>query len=133
MKKNKEESPDKAARRKARTGVQNRLIKELKAIVSQLGIKDAEAVIDYEKEAKKLAKKITKGLKADEPAQQETSKASSNGTVVKAPAKENKIVKEPTAPVSNKKPAAPVVTPAPASKAKTVKAKAQKSVVKENA
>lgn len=59
MKKEKQESPAKAAKKIAVKSIQLRLIKTIKTITAELG----QEVIDIEKEAKKLAKKITKHLK----------------------------------------------------------------------
>ena len=59
MKKEKQESSAKAAKKIATKSIQQRLIKTLKTITTELG----EVEIDIEKEAKKLAKKITKHLK----------------------------------------------------------------------
>lgn len=87
MKKEKQESPLKAARKKTREAIEIRLIKILKTIAGELG----QGVIDFEKEAKKLAKKITKKLKVKkESADKET--PSTNGTV--KPVKESSDTKE---------------------------------------
>ena len=74
MKKSKEESPLKAARKKAREAIEIRLSKLLKTITSELGQEE----LDIEKEAKKLAKKITKGLKSIK--KPEEVKPTANGT-----------------------------------------------------
>ncbi len=58
MKKESKESPVKAARKKTREAVQIRITRLLKTITVELG----HDSVDIEKEAKKLAKKITKGL-----------------------------------------------------------------------
>lgn len=60
MKKIKEESPIKAARKKAREAIEIRLNNLLKTITTELG----QEAINFEKESKKLAKKIIKGVKA---------------------------------------------------------------------
>jgi hypothetical protein len=58
MKKEKKESPTKAARKKTRDAVEIRITRLLKTITVELGLD----TVDTEKEAKKLAKRITKGL-----------------------------------------------------------------------
>ena len=55
MKKEKNESPAKVARKKAKDSIESRLTKTLKSITAELG----QEVIDIEKTAKKLAKKDT--------------------------------------------------------------------------
>ncbi len=88
MKKEKEESPLKVARKKTREAIEVRLAKHLRNITTEIG----KETIDIEKEAKRLAKKITKGLKK---------------TAEEKPAKEkNKTAEKP-------------VSKAPVSKAKT--------------
>ncbi|MDB5005827.1 MAG: hypothetical protein JWQ84_555 [Mucilaginibacter sp.] len=62
MKKNKEESPVKASRKKAAKSIQLRISKLLETITNELGQDEQKAVINIEKEAKKLAKKIAKHL-----------------------------------------------------------------------
>jgi adenine specific DNA methylase Mod len=100
MKKEKEESPLKVARKKTREAIEVRLAKHLRNITTEIG----KEAIDIEKEAKKLAKKITKGLKKAD---------------AEKPVKENKTAEKPASksPVSNaKKPvakAAPAKTTAP--------------------
>jgi len=64
MKKEKQESPLKAARKKTREAIEIRLIKTLKTLTGELG----QGALDIEKEAKKLAKKITKKLKGKKDA-----------------------------------------------------------------
>jgi len=94
MKKDKEESPLKAARKKTREAIEVRLARHLRNITTEIG----KETIDIEKEAKKLAKKITKGFK-------KTAEKSADETV-----KKEKPVSK--VPVSNAK--KPVVKAAPA-------------------
>ena len=117
MKKEKQESPAKAAKKLATKSIQQRLVKTIKTITSELG----QVEIDIEKEAKKLAKKITKHLKtAKEP-----EKAATPATQAK------KVEKKPE--TNNAKPAAKTSTvaaaKAPAAKAASVAA-AKKPVTK---
>ena len=78
MKKEKQEDALKVAKKKIRDDVQNRLVKTIKAIAAELG----QDALDIEKEAKKLAKKITKHLKVSKPA----AKATPPATTAKKPA-----------------------------------------------
>jgi len=127
MKKEKQESLDKAAKKKTREDIQLRLVKVIKAITAEIG----QDALDIEKEAKKLAKKITKHLKA-----KTSDKVNSPAGVTKNPVtkavtpKENTVSKAPSPGV--KKPAikatpSKTVTPkAAAPKTQTVKAAAPK-------
>jgi hypothetical protein len=122
MKKEKNESPVKTARKKAKDSIESRLTKTLKSIAAELG----QEAIDIEKTAKKLAKKLTKGFKAGKDA------AASKIADMVNPPKGGVAPKAVAAPkakpaiVATKKPvakAAPAKTAAPAkiSTAKTVK------------
>ncbi|HTD40095.1 MAG TPA: hypothetical protein VK671_05705 [Mucilaginibacter sp.] len=104
-KKEKQESPAKAAKKIAIKSIQLRLIKTLKTISSELG----QEAIDIEKEAKKLAKKITKNLKPGK----EADKNDKPAIEAKKPAKESVV--------SNAKPAS---APAKKSAVKATPAKA---------
>lgn len=79
MKKEKQESPEKAAKKIAIKSIQLRLIKTLKTITGELG----QEAIDIEKEAKKLAKKITKHLKTGKEADKKDALASETKKSVK--------------------------------------------------
>ena len=96
MKKDKQQSPAKAARK----AIQESLLKTLKSIAGQLQKQGIHTDADLEKESKKLARKITKGAKVDQPA---APKETAQATEVKAPAK-------PAAPVKTK-PAAKAAAP----------------------
>ena len=109
MKKEKQESPAKAAKKIAVKSIQLRLIKTIKNITVELG----QEVIDIEKEAKKLAKKITKHLKTGS----EADKKDAPVTEAKKPAKEKTA--------ANAKPAVQsAAAPAKKTVAKTAPAKA---------
>jgi hypothetical protein len=132
MKKDKQQSPIKAARK----AIQESLIKTLKSIADQFQKQGIHADIDLEKESKKLAKKITKGAKVDHPsAPKETTPAQEAQAPAKtaAPAKAKPIAKaaapkaqKVAAPAALAKPAAPATEPkaqkvvAPAAPAKPV-------------
>jgi len=121
MKKEKEETPDKAVRKKARNDIQARLVKVIKTITTELG----QGALDIEKEAKKLAKKITKGLKAGKKAEKEISPASdTKKPVKKVVASVAKAISTPPVPNAKK----PVVKAAPVKT--VVKATPVKAVVK---
>ncbi|MDF2430428.1 MAG: hypothetical protein JWP44_59 [Mucilaginibacter sp.] len=90
MKKNKEESPVKTARKKATRSIQLRLSKLLTTITNELGQDEQKAVIDIEKESKKLAKKIAKHLIV----KKETAKEKPATTAAEKPVKENKSTPE---------------------------------------
>ena len=119
MKKNKEQSPVKAARKT----IHERLLTELKNITSQLKKDGITIVADIEKEAKKLAKKITKGSKVDEPVKPEPVKETT-ADKVKAPAKESAPAKKKTA--AKAKDATETVAPVVVAEAPAVKVKAVK-------
>jgi hypothetical protein len=107
MKKEKQESPIKAARKKTRDAIEARLVKTLKTIGSELG----QEAVDIEKEAKKLAKKLTKGLKKGK----QEDKSNAPAVEAKKPAKESsdakpKTVAKPVVPVA-KKPVAKATAP----------------------
>ena len=123
MKKDKQPSAAKAARK----GIHESLFKALKSIVSQLEKQGIHTEVDLEKESKKLAKKITKGAKVDQPA---IPKEVAPAVEVKAPAKEAAPAKaKPAA-----KPAEPktekAATPAPAAARKPTTATPKKSADK---
>lgn len=120
MKKDKQESPAKAAKKIATKSIQQRLIKTIKTITSELG----QVEIDIEKEAKKLAKKITKHLKTVK----EPEKAAAPAVVTKA---ENKSEGGNSKPVAKSAPVSTVKMPAlkPATKSAPVAA-AKKPVAK---
>jgi len=82
MKKEKQESPAKAAKKIATKSIQQRLIKSIKTITAELG----QVEIDIEKEAKKLAKKITKNLKPAKEAEKNPAPVAATKKVEKAPA-----------------------------------------------
>jgi len=123
MKKEKEESPLKAARKKTREAIEIRLVKTLKTITAELKY-DA---FDSEKEAKRLAKKIIKGLKkSDDEAKPDTEAAKK--TVKEASAKEKPVSPAPVAVKPVKPEAKTPVLKAAAPKA--VKSAAPKSTKK---
>jgi hypothetical protein len=100
MKKEKQESLDKAAKKKTREDIQSRLVRAIKAITIELG----QDALDIEKEAKKLAKKITKHLKAKTTDKVNSPASVTKNSVTKAVApKENTVSKAPSPGV--KKPA----------------------------
>ena len=111
MKKEKQESPAKAAKKIAIKSIQLRLIKTLKTITTELG----QEAIDIEKEAKKLAKKIAKHLKTGK----EEEKTDTPVIEAKKPSKGSAVSK-----------AKPVSTPAKKAPAKAtpVKAAASKKI-----
>jgi hypothetical protein len=110
MKKDKQQSPIKAARK----AIQESLLKTLKSIAGQLQKQGIHTDTDLEKESKKLAKKITKGAKVDHPA---ASKETAPATEAKTPAKV-------TAPAETK---APAKAAAPAKAKPAAKAPAPKA------
>lgn len=121
MKKDKQPSPAKAARK----GIQETLVKTLTTIAGQLQKKGIHTDIDIEKEARKLAKKITKGAKVDEPAAPAESKPAGE---TNAPAKAAVTAAKPAASKSAKpaapktaKVVAPAATPEPAASAPVAK------------
>jgi len=123
MKNNKPKSPFKTARKEARKAIQLRLVKELTAITGQLKIGTDNKVIDIEKESKKLAKKISKGIKADKAAKSAVSATPKTVTKPKAvaePIKAADVKKEKTT-------AKPATTKPAAEPVKTVKAAAKKA------
>jgi len=131
MKKDKQQSPVKTARK----AIQESLVKTLKSIAGQLEKQGIHTDIDFEKESKKLAKKITKGAKFEQPAAaKEMAPAAEAKPAVKeaTPAKAKPAAKA-TAPKAEKV-VAPIATPEPpaaaATVAKTVKTTAKKSVPK---
>ena len=115
MKKEKEESPLKVARKKTREAIEVRLAKHLRNITTEIG----KEAIDIEKEAKRLAKKITKGLKktAEEKPAKENNKTAEK-PVSKAPVSE---AKKPVVKAASTKTAVPKATVAKT--APTVKTK----------
>lgn len=64
MKKDKQESPLKAARKKTTKDIELRLVTVFKTITNELGQPNSKPGINIEKQAKKLAKKIAKSLTA---------------------------------------------------------------------
>ena len=105
MKKDKEESPLKVARKKTREAIEVRLAKHLRNITTEIG----KETIDIEKEAKRLAKKITKGLKkASEKSEKENDKAAEK-PASKSPAVSN--AKKPVAKATPAKTTTSKVTP----------------------
>ncbi|HVW13129.1 MAG TPA: hypothetical protein VHB54_04875 [Mucilaginibacter sp.] len=111
MKTEKQESPVKALKKKTKDSIHKRLAKVLRSITSELGQDEKNVSIDIEKESKKLAKKIVKGLIIKQEPVKEKEK-------VTAPVKES-------APVTAK----PAAKKAPAPKsAKNVAAPAKKAV-----
>ena len=130
MKKDKQQSPIKAARK----AIQESLLKTLKSIAGQLEKQGIHPDIDLEKESKKLAKKITKGAKIDHPAApKETAPAVEAKAPAKeaAPAKAKPAAKAP-APKAEKvaAPTAPVKPAAPAAAPKVAKAAPKKAAEK---
>ena len=126
MKKIKSENPLKAARKQAKEDIQKRLLKVFKTITNELGQDVKNLSIDIEKESKKLAKKIAKGLSISKETNKEALPASANT----APAKVS-VVKAAKPVADAKKPvvkAAPAKTVAP--KIKAVKSSAPKPVKK---
>jgi hypothetical protein len=127
MKKEKQESLDKAAKKKTRDDIQSRLVKVIKAITVELG----QDALDIEKEAKKLAKKITKHLKAKTADKVNSPAGVTKNTVAKAVTpKENTVSKAPLPvvkkPVAKATPSKTVTPKAAAPKTQTVKAVAPK-------
>jgi hypothetical protein len=116
MKKEKQPSAAKAARK----SIHESLVKALTTIADKLKKDGLNTIVDIEKEAKKLAKKITKGAKPDHPAEKEATKESLVIAEAKAPSKEKKEVKpkvEPKSPEAKvTKPVNGSATPAPAAK-----------------
>ena len=129
MKKEKQQSPAKVARK----AIQERLIKELKSIAAQLQKQGIHSDIDVEKESKKLAKKITKGAKVDQPAApKETAPVEAKTPAKAAEPVKPKAVAKPAAPKAEKV-VVPATAPKPAAAApvsKTVKPAAKKNAVK---
>ena len=130
MKKDKQQSPAKAARK----AIHESLLKTLKSIAAQLQKQGIHTDADLEKESKKLAKKITKGAKVDQPA---APKETAPAADTKAPAKEAAPAKaKPAAKAAApkaQKVAAPATTPespAAASVSKAVKATDKKTAPK---
>jgi hypothetical protein len=103
MKKEKQPSAAKAARK----SIHERLSKELKAIAAQLQKQGISTIINIEKEVKKLAKKITKGAKIEQPAAAEAPKEKPVAAEVKAPAKDTAPAKPKPAPKAPAKESAP--------------------------
>jgi len=104
MKKEKQESPEKAAKKIAKKSIQLRLVKTLKNITTELGQEE----INIEKEAKKLAKKITKNLKPVKEADKNNEPASGAKKAEKAPAADKAKVAK-AAPIPAAKPIAKAV------------------------
>jgi len=100
MKKEKSQSPLKTAKKKTREAIQKRLAKLFTTITTELS--QDKPAIDIEKESKKLAKRLTKGLVIKEEAKEAPAPA--------APVKEAKAAKvKPAAkpkPAKEEKPAA---------------------------
>jgi hypothetical protein len=111
MKKEKQESPAKAAKKIVTKSIQQRLIKTIKTITTELG----QVEVDIEKEAKKLAKKITKHLKAVKEPEKTAALAVTDKKVEKAPAASK------TAPVAAAKKPVAKAAPAKAPGAKSSK------------
>jgi hypothetical protein len=123
MKKSKQESPVKAARK----AIEKRLINELKAITGQLVQEGIKTTIDIEKQSKKLAKKITKGLKLKQSAKQETVKENAVASATKTPVREKESAPVKAVPAAKAPEAKDKKAPAPAATANTApKAKASK-------
>ena len=104
MKKEKQESSAKAAKKIATKSIQQRLIKTLKTITAELG----QVELDIEKEAKKLAKKITKNLKPVKEADKNNEPATGAKKAEKAPAADKAKVAK-AAPIPAAKPIAKAV------------------------
>lgn len=122
MKKEKQESPTKAAKKIVTKSIQQRLIKTIKTITAELG----QVEVDIEKEAKKLAKKITKHLKTvKEPEKTAAPAVVANKVEQKSEGSNSKLAVKP-APVSTVKTptAKPTTKSAPVSAAKKPIAKA---------
>jgi hypothetical protein len=122
MKKDKQPSPAKAARK----AIQESLLKTLKSIASQLQKQGIHTEADLEKESKKLAKKITKGAKVDQPAATKATPATGakmSGTETQNPANENASASaKKAAPAPMKEPARAKAKPvAKPSASKTIK------------
>ncbi len=109
MKKEKQASPAKAARK----AIQQRLIKELTSIAAQLNKQGIHTDIDFEKESKKLAKKITKGAKVDQPAAEKEASPAKVEAPAKVSAAKPKAAAKPAAPKAAKV-VVPATTPEPA-------------------
>ena len=127
MKKEKQESPAKAAKKIATKSIQQRLIKTLNTITAELG----QVEIDVEKEAKKLAKKIIKNLKVAKEAEKPATPTVAVKKVETAPVlTKAKPVAQSVAVAASKKPvakAAPIKAPLPLKDAaKTPAAKTSK-------
>lgn len=130
MKKDKQPSPVKNARK----AIQESLLKALKSIAGQLEKQGIRTDADLEKESKKLAKKITKGAKVEQPA---ASKEAVPAVEAKAPAKEavpakTKPAAKAAAPKAEKvvAPAAPTKPAVPEPAPKTTKAAPKKAAEK---
>jgi len=131
MKKDKQQSPAKAARK----AIQESLVKTLKSITGQLEKQGIHTDIDLEKESKKLAKKITKGAKVDQPvtAKETTPAAEAKIQVKEATSAKAKTAAKTVTPKAEKV-VVPAVTPEPpvaaATVSKTVKTSAKKTAAK---
>ena len=113
MKKNTKKSEVKIAKKAVKTSIQQRLIKELTAITGLITTDAKKVAVNIEKESKKLAKKITKGLKPVLPVNEDKK--------AEAP-KKAETPKKATTPKSK---AQPAKTAAKAPEAKPVAAKAK--------
>jgi len=123
MKKDKQPSPAKAARK----AIHESLFKALKNIAGQLEKQGIHTDVDLEKESKKLAKKITKGAKVDPPAAvNETATA----TEAKAPAKPVAPAKAKPAAKAAEPKAEKVAAPAAAAEPAAAAPKASKAAPK---
>ncbi|MDB5022950.1 MAG: hypothetical protein JWP78_705 [Mucilaginibacter sp.] len=126
MKKSKEESPLKAARKKARKAIEIRVGKLLKAIASELG----QEALDIDKEAKKLAKKITKGLKPGKKIDEVKPSANGIAQPVKAGNNVQPVIKRSISDVKKPEIKAAAQPKSLASKAEAVKTTAPNKVKK---
>ena len=127
MKKEKQESPAKSVKKTATKSIQLRLIKTLKTITSELG----HDVIDIEKEAKKLAKKITKNFKPKEVEKTTTPAPEAKKPASTPAASKAKPASKPAPVAAAKKPVAKAAAvKAPAPKLEAAKAPEPKSTKK---
>jgi hypothetical protein len=124
MKKEKPQQ-DKAARKKIKGAIQQKIAKALHDITGEL--KDARITIDIEKEAKKLAKKLTKHLSAKSEAEESVPVAAAPAVLSKQTATSKT---RPVAKATALKPAKPVAAKTPAAKPAAAKTAAAKPDVK---
>lgn len=129
MKKEKSQAQGKGAKKQIKESIQNRLEKFLTTIAGELGDKTH---IDIEKESKKLAKKLVKGLalkEASKPVKAAPVKEAIANAAPDAAAKPTKVskIKKTLAKAAVTKPAPAKVEPAPKNTVKPAVPKAAKN------